>query len=208
MRTHVYVDGFNLYYGSLKGTPYKWLDLSCLFREILHPGHHILKIKYFTALLSSSHSNKRKISEEQNVYLRALRSHCEEVEVILGSFLTHSTRLPLANPSGDFEFVEVLKTEEKGSDVNFAVHLLNDAWLDLYDCAIVVTNDSNISESMYLVKKQTSKKLGLVNPGNRHPSQLLLRHADFQRHIRTGTLKRSQLPIMIPGTNISKPKIW
>ena len=25
-RTRVYVDGFNLYYGALKGTRYKWLD--------------------------------------------------------------------------------------------------------------------------------------------------------------------------------------
>ena len=24
-RTHVYVDGFNLYFGALRGTPYKWL---------------------------------------------------------------------------------------------------------------------------------------------------------------------------------------
>ena len=27
MRTYVYVDGFNLYYGALKGSHYKWLDL-------------------------------------------------------------------------------------------------------------------------------------------------------------------------------------
>ena len=26
MRTQVYVDGFNLYYGALKDTPFKWLD--------------------------------------------------------------------------------------------------------------------------------------------------------------------------------------
>lgn len=25
--TNVYIDGFNLYYGALKGSPYKWLDL-------------------------------------------------------------------------------------------------------------------------------------------------------------------------------------
>lgn len=27
MKTIVYVDGFNLYYGALKGTRYKWLNL-------------------------------------------------------------------------------------------------------------------------------------------------------------------------------------
>ena len=27
VRTFVYIDGFNLYYGSVKDNPYKWLDL-------------------------------------------------------------------------------------------------------------------------------------------------------------------------------------
>ena len=27
MKVIVYIDGFNLFYGMLKGTPYKWLDL-------------------------------------------------------------------------------------------------------------------------------------------------------------------------------------
>ena len=27
MKVNVYIDGFNLFYGMLKGTPYKWLDL-------------------------------------------------------------------------------------------------------------------------------------------------------------------------------------
>ena len=39
MRTFVYVDGFNLYYGALKGTPFKWLDLVALFEKVLQPRH-------------------------------------------------------------------------------------------------------------------------------------------------------------------------
>lgn len=37
MRTFVYVDGFNLYYGALKGKPWKWLDLPALFATVLQP---------------------------------------------------------------------------------------------------------------------------------------------------------------------------
>jgi hypothetical protein len=33
LQTNVYIDGFNLYYGCLKGTPYKWLDLDALCRS-------------------------------------------------------------------------------------------------------------------------------------------------------------------------------
>ena len=35
MKTNFYIDGFNLYYGVLKRTPNKWLDLSNLFSKIL-----------------------------------------------------------------------------------------------------------------------------------------------------------------------------
>jgi len=49
--------------------------------------------------------------------------------------------------------VKIVKTEEKGSDVNLAVHLLNDAWLNLYDCAVVISNDSDLAESCRLVSR-------------------------------------------------------
>ena len=104
--------------------------------------------------------------------------------------------------------VEVLKTEEKGSDVNLAVHLLNDAWLDVYDSAIVVTNDSDIAEAMRLAKNRSNKLLGLITPGAGHPSQQLMQHANFHRHIRMNSLKKNQLPSPIPGTNITMPKNW
>jgi 6-hydroxy-3-succinoylpyridine 3-monooxygenase len=28
LRTIVYIDGYNLYYGAVRGTPWKWLDRS------------------------------------------------------------------------------------------------------------------------------------------------------------------------------------
>ena len=48
MNTYVYVDGFNLYYGAVKGTPYKWLNIFDLCQRLLRKNT-ILKIKYFTA---------------------------------------------------------------------------------------------------------------------------------------------------------------
>lgn len=46
---NVYIDGFNLYYGALKGTPYKWLNFHALCRRILQPHNTLVQIKYFTA---------------------------------------------------------------------------------------------------------------------------------------------------------------
>jgi uncharacterized LabA/DUF88 family protein len=101
------------------------------------------------------------------------------------------------------------KTEEKGSDVNLAVQLLNDAWRDSFDCAVVVSNDSDLAEAMRLVKVHHPQKLiGLFTPGERKTSKQLKAHADFVRSIRLGAVKSSQLPDPIPGTNIYKPLAW
>ncbi len=207
MRTFVYVDGFNLYYGALKGTPRKWLDLPALFAKVLQPHHDILTVKYFTARVSGTPADPSK-PQRQDVYLRALRRYRPEVEVHFGHFLSHKVSAPLAQPARDQRTAEVIRTEEKGSDVNLAVHLLNDGWLDAYDCAVVVSNDSDIAEAMRLVKQHHGKRIGLVTPGTGRPSRQLMAHADFARHVRPNALRRSQLPDPIPGTNIRKPARW
>ena len=207
MRTFVYVDGFNLYYGALKGTPWKWLDLVALLKIVLQPHHDVLKVKYFTARVSGTPTDQAQ-PQRQDVYLRALQRFRPEVEVYFGHFLRHRVRAPLAQPLAGRHTAEVIRTEEKGSDVNLAVHLLNDGWLDAYDCGVVVSNDSDVAEAMRLVREQQRKRIGLVTPGTRRPSQQLREHADFVRHIRANGLRHSQLPDPIPGSNIRKPVTW
>ena len=41
--------------------------------------------------------------------------------------------------------------EEKGSDVNLATYLVADGFRDLYDTAVVVSNDSDLAEPLKLV---------------------------------------------------------
>lgn len=211
MRTFVYVDGFNLYYGALKGTQYKWLDLKALLTRVLQPHHEILKIKYFTASVSGTPQDPRAPIHQQT-YLRALQHYIPETEIHYGHFLSHEVHAPLANPGPEQpRFVQVIKTEEKGSDVNLAVHMLNDAWLDSYDCAVVVSNDSDLAESMRLVKAHHNKRIGLITPStsnNIRPSRQLLQHSDFARRIRKRALVGSQLHSPIPGTSLHKPRDW
>jgi hypothetical protein len=131
MRTHIYIDGFNFYYGAVKGTPFKWLDFKVLFSLILKPKHLISRIKYFTAVVSATPQDAGK-PIRQKTYIRALQAYIPEIEIHYGHFLSHKVSMPLVNPSSLKYFEDVIKTEEKGSDVNLAVHLVNDAWLDLY----------------------------------------------------------------------------
>lgn len=210
MRTYVYIDGFNLYYGATKDTPYKWLDLKALFSRVLKPYNQILAIKYFTARVAAR-PNDLDAPVRQDAYIRALVAHIPEIEIIYGHFLQSKTRMRLANPTRGKTTEEVIKTEEKGSDVNLALHLLNDAWRDLYDCAVVCSNDSDLSLALQLVKKQSKKKLVLVVPGDptvRPPAIQLKRFANSVIHICQEDLRNSQLPNPIPGTNIHRPVDW
>ena len=207
MRTFIYVDGFNLYYRALKDTSYKWLDLKKLFQLILQPQNQIVQIKYFTAIVSGSNDPDK--PTRQKAYLNALQNYIPEVSVYYGHFLSHVVRAPLATPINGKRTVDIIKTEEKGSDVNIAVHMLNDAWLDLYDCAVVVSNDSDLAESMKLITvNHPHKIIGLISPIKGHPSKELMKYAKFKYKIRSGPLSASQLPDPIPGTNIRKPFTW
>ena len=122
-----------------------------------------------------------------------------------GHFLSHAVRAPLAKPIGNVRTAEVIRTEEKGSDVNLPVHLLNDGWLVAYECAVVVTNDSDIAEAMRLVTVHYGKRIGLLTPGSRRSSGQLRANANFTRRTRESVLRLSQLPNPIPGTNIRSP---
>ena len=51
-RTAVYIDGYNLYYGRLRGTAHKWLDVVALFDALLRQrdqNESVAKVKFFTA---------------------------------------------------------------------------------------------------------------------------------------------------------------
>ena len=90
-RTAVYIDGFNLYYGALKGTPYKWLDLDRYFR-LLRPNDDLQCIRYFTAMVNGP------TKPNQETYLRALAT-TPMVTAILGKFKPRGT--PQNRPVGD-----------------------------------------------------------------------------------------------------------
>ena len=210
MRTNVYIDGFNLYYGCLKGTPYQWLDPVKLFEIVLAEHNQINTVHYFTARVRPSPEDLD-IHLRQDIYFRALQKHCPNLKLHFGHFLRHKVYMPLAKPDTiGATNARVIKTEEKGSDVNLSVHLLNDAWLNDYECAVVVSNDSDIAESMRLIREHHPKKiLGLITPGlDRRTSEQLSKHAHFIRKIRTSALAAAQMPDQIPETKLHRPQNW
>ena len=122
---NVYVDGFNLYYSTLRDTSHRWLDLQALALRLLEPDFSLHRIRYFTAPLKIRQVDPGK-RRRQHVYLRALRTIPDLT--IQGHFLSNPVRMPLAKPRpGQAPLVTVLRTEEKGSDANLAAWLTRDA---------------------------------------------------------------------------------
>lgn len=207
MRTYVYIDGFNLYYGAVRRTPYKWLNLSTLC-QLLLPGYQIERIKYFTAHVQARPGDPDQ-STRQQTYLRALRT-IPNLDIILGHFLTNAVAMRLVQPPAvGSVFVRVIKTEEKGSDVNLAAHLLHDGHLGRYEAAVLLTNDSDLLEPVRMVRHDLGLPVGIINPHPR-PSRVLVQQASFVRQIRRGVLAASQFPPTLTDAigTFHKPSLW
>ena len=164
MKTNVYIDGFNLFYGCLKGTPHKWLDLAAFCPACFPlPRNQINRIRYFTAHVTARPNDPLQ-PRRQQVYLRALRT-IPHLTIHLGSYLEKPTRMPIYPPPATGpKTVQVMKSEEKGSDVNIATYLLVDAFDDEYEAAVVVTNDSDLAEPIRLVRQKFKKKVLVLHP--------------------------------------------
>jgi hypothetical protein len=183
------------------------VDLEALCKLML-PKNTIHEIKYFTALVSAR-PNDLTQPQRQQLYLRALGT-IPSVSVHLGHFLVHEVMMPLVVPPGQpQQYVKVIKTEEKGSDVNLATHLLHDAHLNRFDIAVVVSNDSDLLGPIKIVRNELGKKVGVLNP-QKNPSRAILPHIDFIKQIRGGALQAAQFPAQLTDQHgvFSKPAGW
>lgn len=208
--TVVYVDGFNVYYGAVKGTPYKWLDYEALCRRLL-PHDNIVKIRYFTALVKEL-PDRPGARQRQNIYLRALRT-LPLVQIYYGRFTLHKKNMRLASPPAQGNpRVEVLKPEEKGSDVNLATNLLLDAFEKRCTTAVVISNDADLAEAIRVAQTRLGVKVGIVNPHPRskRSHELFGLGCQFHRQITKQSLAQSQLPLVLYDSEgqIHKPPAW
>lgn len=213
MRTNVYIDGFNLYYGCLKGTAHKWLDLAAFCQASFpQPRNQITRIRYFTAHVNARPNDPQQ-PQRQQTFLRALRT-IPHLTVHLGSYLEKPTRMPLhPPPATGSRTVQVMKSEEKGSDVNIACYLLVDAFDNDYDAAVVISNDSDLAEPIRLVRQKFRKPVIVLHPcgPGRKPSYELQKVAAKSVTLDASLLPACQFPATLTdsaGRTIHKPASW
>ena len=214
-RTNVYVDGYNLYYGLLKGTPDKWLDLSCLVRSLLAPDHEIGTIYYFTSIITPYPHDAAAI-EDQNVYLQALATD-PLVRIVKGKYTRRAAHLPPTSKRCQScdelhnGYVRVMKFEEKQSDVNLAVQAVHDAALNLADSFVILTGDSDQIGTVLSIRKDFGKQVLVFNPHESNSLELKMA-ATFYRSIPRDLPARCQFPDEIltgkKGKVIRRPSGW
>lgn len=228
-KTIIYIDGYNLYYSRLKGTPYKWLDIVALFRDCIllpqDPDAKLIKIKYFTAPVKASYARHGADSANaQTQYLRALLARYDGlIEVIHGFHIFEPTSLPtfrLGSEANKDDVSRVWMIEEKQTDVNVALHAYRDAVLGHCEQLVICSNDSDMEPALRLISEDVPKaKIGLVMPLRPKvdvqvrgaPNKRLTKNADWVRHyIRDDELALSQLPISVPTKKkpATKPIHW
>ena len=111
-------------------------------------------------------------------------------------------------PLRDAVIAEFHTMEEKGSDVNLAAHLLNDAWQDLFEAAVVVSNDTDLVVPIRMVTEERKRPVFVVCPGRWQVAPQLRQVASHVRHIRPAILRAAQFPGILPGTAVTKPADW
>lgn len=233
LRTRIYIDGYNLYYGCLKGTSLKWLDPLALFQNHILPsvtatvnGQQVVSslrqvaIKFFTAPILEQAAKAPDSIQCQEQYHSALNKHTPgRIETIKGYYSLTEARAKVidsANPKKwprDCVATEIWKLEEKQSDVNIALHALKDALLGGIEHVVIVTNDTDIAPALEMIRSCSQVVVGLVIPTTDHqrvPNTELANHAHWVRtHITETELKASQFPRVIQGRRPAvKPDSW
>ena len=212
MRTIVYIDGFNLYYGLLRETPWMWLDLLAFSKNLLTDKYDITEIKYFTARIRSD-CFAIISPHDQACYLEALAS-CPTMKIIEGYYRRFRTKLPFAKEPciscGKAMYATVWKTEEKKSDVNLAVEMVSDAYENKSDAVVLISGDADHAAALSVVRYRHRKTTVVFNP---HPGECaeLRKLSTFYKNIPRDLPARCQLPDIVPlpnGRKIHRPPAW
>lgn len=229
MRAVFYIDGFNFYYLRTKNQPqFKWLNLKALADLIVKNGTTVQAVNYYTADVSGKIDSDA--PRRQQALFAALKT-VPEIAIHKGRFLYSEKWAGLvkpgqARPKGyswttpEPEVVLVRKTEEKGSDVNLGAHLIRDGFIDKYDVAYVLTNDTDLVEPIRIVSQELNKQVCIVapcRPNQRNgktipvPAISLRKYANFVHYIDDAELMSAQFPDQVSRANgsvIERPITW
>jgi len=226
MKACFYIDGFNLYQARLKrNRGYRWLNLLDLARRLIADGETVTRVNFYTAYVSGRIDAEA--VRKQHAYLAALKT-LAEVYIEPGNFVISDRWVKLVHPAQARpdgypwpepypQFVKASIPQEKGSDVKLGVHLVRDSFLNTYDVAYVLTNDSDLEEPIRVATQELGKKVMIVppilprSPENPVPAPSLRRVASGVRFLDDEDLREAQFPDEVERERsrpLRRPESW
>ncbi len=207
-----YIDGFNLYFG-LREAGYKryyWLNILSLISSYVRKEQQLEYVNYYTARINGRDVKRQK---RQEIYLRAIET-LQKTRIIYGRYQDkdidcpyYLTQPPICNNCpGKFHF-----DNEKQTDVNIAIDLINDARDNKFDLAILITGDTDLIPAIKYVKEQCKNKhVFVIFPPNRNNVDVG-KTASAKEVLGRKKLKDHQFPDHLAdkmGDQIQRPSLW
>ena len=197
----VLIDGFNYYHKLSKHQKYnnvcvKWLDymslLKASIKSHLKTDNFDIEVIFFTAI--AGHRSPESQSRHKT-YLKALKK--SGIKVVLGEF-KEKYIYPCKDCKQKLPSEKILKHEEKHTDVNVAITLLEKAMINDFDRAYLLSEDNDYVPVVRRVKELYPEKEVIICPPpqkNYHVHNLLTASGelDFYR-FRWNEIKHFQFP--------------
>ncbi len=199
-RVIAYVDGFNLYFGMKQnGNDTLWLNIQQLSQSLLKPNQQLIHTKYFTSRIRNNPAKEQR----QKTYIEVLET-LSDCDIIYGHYQSHIEQCRKCGHTYPY-------SNEKMTDVNIAVALLEDAFNDKYDTAFLITGDSDLVPPINCIHKLfPSKRVFVAFPPNRF-NVSMNNIAKGSMTIGRKKLKDAQFPDSVTKKNgfvLVKPQVW
>ena len=215
MKTNVYIDAGNLYYGLLRNNKSaKWLDPLAFARALIRSDHVLGTVKFYTARVRT-YPYDAESAERQRIYLRAL-SQISGLEIIEGYYNRNKVWMPaISNECRKCKEttdgkVRIVKLEEKRTDVNIATDMLYDVFTGDVDAVALISGDSDFIAPLDIVRHKFGRQVLVFDPHERFSD--ICYHASYYAHIPRDLPAKCQLPDIIPigthGRTIHRPPVW
>ncbi len=197
-RTAYYFDGFNIYHMLDRFCPeYKWLNLYNLAKAHLKPNQKLVEVYYFTAL---AYWRPDRVIKHKR-YINALKAN--GVTVVSGKFKEKPRRCFKCK-------VKYIHHEEKQTDVNICLKVLEDAIEDKFDTAVIVSGDTDFEPVVKSIKKHFPKKrIAFMLPMGAN-AKTIKNVADYCIKLKRIHIQKNQLPNIVetPTKSIEIPDDW
>ncbi|MDB6444896.1 NYN domain-containing protein [Pseudomonas sp. NFACC32-1] len=229
MRTAFFVDGYNVFYGLLAGTAYKWLNLAQLLAHIArieNPRSSLASVDYFTSSVKPELATRGIASKEaQDAYIRALRAN--RVNVHYGRHQLERANAPRfisrKVSASRQDTVAIWKLEEKETDVHIAISMYRTAsrqetlpWEKRIEQLVLVSGDTDMAPALSAIRDDFPHlRIGVILPYRTGSKRLapgsLKQYAHWMRRVVTcDELQSHQFPNRVPTHKAPavKPDYW